>query len=140
MSERIEILKSKFEKKLKRLKEKSILVNENIHSIIDDMGKDEIESRFFGKDLIKKRKKSFNKAKKKLKVAQDHLKACLKEDESQTDIESMRDCSEKYEDFALANLNLANFCIQQAELAAIKAFLASIQADSLIDLEESYTD
>ncbi|MEM6894139.1 MAG: hypothetical protein AAF554_10645 [Bacteroidota bacterium] len=138
MSESIEILKAKFEKKLKRLKEKSIVANENIQSLLDGVAQEEVKSLFFEKDAIKK--KNFSKAKRKLKVAQGSLKAFLKEERSETDVDSIRTRSEKYEDFALANLNLANFCIGQAELAAIAALLASLEAMRLNDTEENYMD
>ncbi|MEM8509527.1 MAG: hypothetical protein AAF717_16970 [Bacteroidota bacterium] len=137
MSQRIDLLKNRFEKRLKKFKNKAILINDTIQATTENHNPDDLELRFLKKDMSLEKNKRFNTAQKKIKTSEKKLRSCLTEGKFETELDKIKGCSEKYEDLAIAHLNLAKLCLQQAELAGIKAIATALEVVKRGDLEES---
>ncbi|MEM0930819.1 MAG: hypothetical protein AAGJ12_00040 [Bacteroidota bacterium] len=140
MSERLELLKNKFEKRLKKFKDRTILVKENIRAAAENRNAKDLKSSLFEGENKSNKRNSFSKARKRVKTAKKNLRTCLAEGRFEDELDGIRGCSEKYEEVAIAYLNLAHFCLQKTELAAIKALEATMAANEQNHLEESDLD
>ena len=87
----------------------------------------------------KKTKKRLNRAKRKVKTAKGNLNVCLKEEINENEVDALRGRSEKYEDYAIACLNLADICIREAEMASKHAIHITKKAD-MLNVVEGHTE